>query len=190
MTPSSKMAAALAAALVCGVAPAHAEGFIDEVRFGAFDHDTALVGSSREDGADINLEVLSRPLSSLSLIGQPRLAIGAMLNTAGRTNEIYAGLDAQWPFATDVVRAGDAFFLEGDVGVAWHDGKIDVTGTPEAEEWKSHGSEFLFRTGFGVGYRFDETWSVALTLYHSSNANLAKPNQGSNDVGVQVGYRF
>lgn len=190
MAITGKLAAAVAAAFVCGAGAAQAEGLIDEVRFGVFDHDTAIVGSSKEEGADINVELLSQPISSLRIIGQPRLAVGAMLNTAGQTNQVYVGLDAQWPFAHDAIRSGDSFFLEGDVGVAWHDGKIDVRGTPEEAEWKSHGSDLLFRTGFGLGYRFDETWSVALTLHHISNANLEHPNEGSNNIGIQTGFRF
>jgi lipid A 3-O-deacylase len=175
---------------VCGAGPAHAENFFEEVRVAAFDHDTALVGSSKEDGADIGVEVLSRPISNLRLIGEPRLALGVNVNTAGQTNQIYAGLNAQWPFARDTFQHGDAFFIEGSVGVTYHDGKLDVTNTPENEDWKSHGSNFLFRTGFGAGYRFNEHWAVSAALYHISNANLAQPNQGSNNAGIQLGYRF
>jgi lipid A 3-O-deacylase len=128
--------------------------------------------------------------AAMAIIGQPRLALGAMLNTEGQTNQVYVGLNSQWPFVHDVFQSGDAIFLEGSVGGAWHDGKLDVKGTPEDADWKSRGSEFVFRTGFGFGYRFDEDWSVAVTMYHISNADLAPPNEGSNDIGVQVGYSF
>ena len=182
--------ATVVAAGVSGIGPAQAENFFEEVRVAAFDHDTGIVGSSKEDGADIGIEVLSRPISSLRLIGEPRLVFGVNVNTEGQTNQAYAGLNAQWGFASDSFRQGDSFFLEGSVGVTYHDGERDVRNTPEDAEWKSHGSSFLFRTGFGAGYRFNEHWSVSAALYHISNANTAEPNQGSNNIGLQLGYRF
>ena len=186
----SLLAFAAVAAMACGTEDARAEnGFIDEVRLGVLDHDTGLVGTSKEDGVDIGLEFLSRPLSSLPL-GSPRLVFGGLVNSEGQTNQSYAGLMARSEFAEDALRTGDGFFLEGTVAVAWHDGKLDVTGTPEEEEWKSHGSSWGFRTGFGVGYRIDETWTVALSFHHFSNADLAQPNEGTNDVGLRIGMGF
>ena len=186
----SLLAFAAAAALACGTGIARAEdGFIDEVRLGVLDHDTGLVGTSKEDGVDIGLEFLSRPLP-LGLLNSPRLVFGGLVNSEGQTNQAYAGLMARWEFAENSMREGDAFFLEGMVAAAWHDGKLDVTGTPEEEEWKSHGSSWGFRTGFGVGYRIDETWTVALSFNHFSNADLAQPNEGTNDVGLRIGMGF
>lgn len=178
------------AVLACGAAPAAAEDFIDEIRLGVLDHDTGLVGTSKEDGIDVGLELLSHPLSSLAAVGSPRFVIGGLVNSEGQTNQAYAGLLARWEFAEGVLRADDALFLEGTVAVAWHDGKRDVTGTPEEAEWKSHGSAWGFRTGFGVGYRIDERWSVALSFHHFSNADLAQPNEGTNDVGLRIGMRL
>jgi len=181
--------ATVAAASVCGLGAAQAEVF-NEVRLGVLDHDTDLVGSSKEGGFDVGVELLSPPIEALSLIGAPRVVLGAQVNSEGFTSMLYAGLQADWEFAHGVMRPDDAFFLEGTVGAAWHDGKTDVTGTPEEDEWKSHGGRFLFRTGFGVGYRFNETWSLAATFSHISNANLDDPNEGSNDVGLRLGMRF
>lgn len=185
------VAGALLASLVLGVGEARAEGgFFNEIRVGVLDHDTDLVGSSKEDGIDLGVEVLSKPIEALDFLNAPRLALGAVINSEDQTNQIYAGLVAQWDFAHNIAREGDALFLEGAVGGAWHDGKIDVRGTPEEANWKSRGGEFVFRTGFGVGYRFDETWSLAFSFHHISNADLALPNEGSNDVGLRLGMRF
>lgn len=178
------------AAIACSAAPAHADDFFDEIRLGILEHDTDLVGNSKEDGIDVGLEVISNPMTSLSAIGSPRLVIGALVNNEGYTNQAYVGIMSRWEFAQDVFRADDAFFLEGMVSVAYQDGKLDVTGTPEEAEWKSHGSHWGFRTGFGVGYRVDETWTVALSFNHFSNADLADPNEGTNDVGVRIGMGF
>lgn len=181
--------ATVAASAVCGAGAARAEVF-NEVRVGVLDHDTDLVGTNKEDGFDVGVELLSPPIEALSLIGRPRAVIGAQVNSEGFTNMVYAGLQAQWEFAHGVMQADDAFFVEGVVSGAWHDGKTDVTGTPEEAEWKSHGGRFLFRTGFGVGYRFNETWSLAATFSHISNADLDDPNEGANDVGLRLGMRF
>jgi len=181
--------ATVAASLICGAGEARAQ-LIDEVRVGLLDHDTGLVGTSKEDGVDLGIELFSQPIEALDFIGSPRVVVGAIINSENQTNQLYAGLAAQRTFASDVFRPNDGFFVEGLVAVAYHDGKIDVRNTPEDAEWKSHGSEFVFRTGFGVGYRFNETWSLTATFAHISNANFAEPNQGANDVGLRLGMRF
>lgn len=186
----SRLAAATLAVMACSAAEANAEGFFEEVRLGVLEHDTDLVGSQKEDGTDYGLEVISEPLDALSFVGAPRLVVGGLVNDEGYTNQYYAGLLSRWEFAQGVLRDGDAFFLEGMAAVAYQDGKLDVTGTPEEAEWKSHGSNWGFRTGFGVGYRFNETWTVAASFNHFSNADLAEPNEGTNDVGVRIGLRF
>jgi len=179
------------AAFACMAGQASAdEGLISELRFMALDHDTGLVGSSKEDGVDLGAEVLFQPVDALSFIGSPRPVVGVLLNTAGQTNQLYAGFIAQHDFAADVFRPGDGFFIEGAVSIALHDGENDVTGTPENADWKSHGSDLLFRTGFGAGYRFNERWSLSAGFHHISNANFAKPNQGANDIGLRLGMRF
>jgi len=160
---------------------------VEEVRFGVYQHDTPIVGTHRESGADFGFEALSPPLWSNSA---PRFVLGGIVNTAGKTDQIYAGFAGIWDFAHHIFSADDAFFLEGMVGGAWHDGKLDVRGTPLAQDWKSHGSRFLFHTGFDVGYRFNPTWSIALTFFHISNANFTQPNQGMNDVGLRLGMRI
>jgi lipid A 3-O-deacylase len=187
---TSFFATAAAVSLLAGAGPAHAEGLIDEVRVGLFDHDTSAVGNSKEPGADVVLEAVSHPIPWLKLIGHPRVVVGTALNTAGSTNQIYAGLDAQLNVFKGIASDHDAIFIGGTVGATLHDGKIDVRGTPEEAEWKSHGSSVLWRTGFDVGYRFNETWSVALSFNHISNADYTNPNEGSNDLGIIVGKKL
>ena len=160
---------------------------VDEVRLGVYQHDTPLVGTHRESGADFGFEALSSPIWNQSA---PRFVLGGLVNTNGQTDQIYAGFAGAWDFVHRIFSQDDAFFLEGMVGGAWHDGKLDVRGTPLAQHWKSHGSRFLFHTGFDIGYRFNPKWSLALTFFHISNANLAQPNQGMNDIGLRVGMRL
>jgi len=50
------------------------------------------------------------------------------------------------------------------------------------------GSGFLFRTGIELGYRIGPGSRLALTLYHMSNADLAKDNPGSESL--MLSYSF
>ncbi len=185
--------ATVAAAALCGSGAAQAQDFrlIDEVRLGVLEHDTELGGGEgKEEGFDVGAELLSSPITQLSLIGSPRAVFGLQVNSEGYTNMAYAGILAQKNIAESVFNPDDAFYIEGTVAVAYHDGAIDVRLRPEDAEWKSHGSYWLIRSGFGAGYRFNERWSVTATFSHISNANLEQPNQGSNDVGLRIGMRF
>ncbi len=185
--------ATVVAAAVCGAGAAQAQDFrlIDEVRLGVLEHDTELGGGEgKEEGFDVGFELLTSPITQLSWIGSPRAVFGLQINSEGYTNMAYAGILAQKTVADGVFSANDAFYIEGTVALAYHDGAIDVRLRPEDAEWKSHGSYWVIRSGFGAGYRVNENWSVTATYAHISNANLAQPNQGSNDVGVRVGYRF
>jgi len=182
------------AALFCAVPlffiNAHAQSFFDEVRFGAYQHDSGLIGTHKEAGADFAFEALSRPVTALWLIGTPRFVIGGAVNTAGKTNQIYLGIDKQLDFAHALFSDHDALFIEGTIGGVWHSGKQDVRGTPLEASWKSHGSAFLFRPGLAAGYRFNEKWSIAISLNHISNASLSTPNEGSNDLGLLIGMKL
>jgi lipid A 3-O-deacylase len=166
------------------------EAFVDEIRLGVFDHDTDLIGHKKESGADVVLELLSRPLTGLNFIGAPRLLIGGAVNSAGQTNQIYAGLIKSWYLVRDVLKSGDGIFIEGVLGGGLNDGKTDVIGTPKERDWKSHGSHFMFRTGFDIGYRIDSVWAVAINFNHISNAGLADPNEGMNGIGLTVNMKL
>lgn len=187
------LAGATIVAAACGAGEARADEFrfVDEVRLGVLEHDTGLGGGeTKEGGFDVGVELVTSPIDQLSLIGSPRAVFGLQVNSDGYTNMAYAGFLAQKTVADGVLSADDAVYIEGTVGVAYHDGAIDVRLRPENAEWKSHGTYWLFRTGFGLGYRFNERYSVTATFAHISNANIEQPNQGSNDVGLRFGMRF
>lgn len=163
---------------------------LDELRLGVYDHDTDIFSSKKEAGADLILEVLTRRITWLDFIGGPRFLVGAAVNTSGQTNQLYVGLIRTWELFQDVATPGDAIFLEGTLGGTWHDGKLDVIGTPEEADWKSHGSRLLFRSNIGIGYRFNAKWSVTLNFNHISNAGLADPNEGMNDIGLTLNMKL
>ncbi len=179
-------------AAVCLLSPAAYAGssVIDEVRLGLYQHDTGIIGNHKEEGADIALELMSRPVTALWLIGSPRIVFGGAYNTAGQTSQIYLGIDKQLDLVHRIFTNTDAFYIEGTIGGVWQNGKHDVVGTPLESRWKSHGGSFLFRPGLALGYRFNERWSLAVSLNHISNAGLAKRNEGMNDLGLLLGMKL
>ncbi|MDT8310889.1 MAG: acyloxyacyl hydrolase [Methylophaga sp.] len=50
------------------------------------------------------------------------------------------------------------------------------------------GSGFLFRSGLELGYRLSPSSKLSMTLYHMSNADLAKNNPGSESLIVSYSF--
>ena len=50
------------------------------------------------------------------------------------------------------------------------------------------GSGFLFRSGLELGYRLSAASKLSITLYHMSNADLAKNNPGSESLLVSYSF--
>jgi len=156
-----------------------AKPLISEVRGGFYAHDIDLVSFHREGGSDINGEILFSSPDFLDAIWSPRPHIGATVNMSGNTSYAYAGLT--WEFD---LPAG--FFVDANLGGAVHDGYLDT----DKGTRKSLGSRALFRLGAALGYNLTEKWNVSLQFEHVSNAYLADPNEGMDNLGVRLGYRF
>jgi hypothetical protein len=154
---------------------------IDEVRFGAMMHN-AEPGND-EDGVDLNLEVLFRRAAIqysdafLNVVLRPRVHLGASINLAGETSQLYAGLT--WD-----VKLAPKFSLEVTFGGALHDGP---TGGGHAD---SYGCAVNFRESASLGYDLDERWTIYGTVAHMSNGNLCDYNSGLTSVGVRLGYKL
>jgi hypothetical protein len=154
---------------------------IDELRFGVMAHN--VEPSNAEGGADINLEMLfARPAAHydnawLDVILRPRVHLGTNINTAGDTNQLYAGLT--WD-----VKLTPKVSLELGFGGAAHDGPTGDSG-PD-----SYGCPLNFRETASVGYALDDRWTVYGTVAHMSNANLCDRNTGLTSVGVRLGYKL
>lgn len=158
------------------------QNVVSEVKFGLLAHDVHIFSSSRkEDGVDINGEILfNLPSNSFfSLFGSPRFHLGGSVNSEGDTDQGYFGLT--WDYKSDM-----GFFVEGSFGGAVHDGKLDIY----SRERKSLGSQVLFRLSASVGYQFNKHHSLAVMVDHISNAGLASPNEGMDNVGVRYGFQF
>jgi lipid A 3-O-deacylase len=171
--------ALLASLAVSGGAAAQSAPPALEIRAGVLAHDVPglWAGFNREDGVDINAELLfGRGLPVLG--GTIRPALGASVNTEGNTSRLY--LDARWE-----IEFQRAFFGLG-LGAAVHDGLLD----PTDPDRKALGSRVLFHIPLELGLRLDAHNSVSVYFEHTSNGNLARYNEGLDAIGVRYGYRF
>ncbi|XXJ21625.1 acyloxyacyl hydrolase [Desulfovibrio caledoniensis] len=167
--------------LVLTALPARAQGqILSEIRGGVYDHDVSFWSFHRESGTDINGELLFVSPSFLEVLWSPRPHLGATVNTEGNTSHAYAGLTWELPvFST-------GFFVDGNLGLSVNNGRRD-TDDPDR---KSLGSPVLFRLGAAVGYNLTEKVNVSLQFEHMSNAYLANENEGMDNFGLRLGYRF
>lgn len=171
-------AAALAALPLTAAAEETArEGLVHELRLGLLEHDIGIWGSeSVEDGAAINGELAFRALTQF-WGGSLRPVLGGSVSTEGRTSYGYA--DLRWEALWDKV-----FFGVG-LGGAIHDSKLS---------WDRHrkdlGSRVLFHIPAELGYQFTPRHRLSLYFEHVSNAGLAHPNPGMDNIGLRFSHRF
>lgn len=183
-------AALLATTVVALTAPASparaADGIIDELKFGVLAHDIGIGGHHKESGPDINGEVLFTSPSFLNIIWAPRPHLGADINTAGKTSQLYGGLTWRLLNFQQVFTDADAIYLNGSLGGAIHDGHLHGGGSGD----KQLGSRVLFRESLEIGYQFVPRQSVSLFADHISDAGLTSQNQGITNLGVRYGFGF
>jgi lipid A 3-O-deacylase len=152
-----------------------------EVRGGLYVHDPL---SPEAGSPDINAEVLAPQIfqGSGSFWSQfiPHPDLGATVNLAGKTSNLYGG--AAWNF--DLI---SGFFFSGDLGMGVNNGK---TGFDVPPHFSSIGCNWWFHESGSIGYRLSDAWSVMGTVEHSSNAGLCQPNRGLTNFGVRLGYQF
>ncbi len=170
-------------------------GIVSEVRLGALAHDVAFAGG-KEGGADINGEVLFvSPLPDslgadwptwLQWLAHPRPHAGVDINTSGATNQFYVGATWTAVLARQILRPDDAIEFNYFFGPALNDGHANS----HDPDRKSLGSNLLFHLGVEMDYRLTAATSVGVIYEHSSNAGLARKNQGLNNIGLRVGYHF
>jgi lipid A 3-O-deacylase len=177
---------ALAADVASAPVPDAALGYvslIQEVRFGAYTHNPA-----HDEGApvDLSVETLSSPLPLavtsnpyVNWFITPKIALGAMVNTGGKTSYVFGGFNWRIPI-------WKMLFFEGEFGGAvnnspeWHEpGRVDM------------GCTATFRESGGFGLQLNPNWDVIVNVEHISHASLcSKQNPGITNFGVRVGYKF
>ena len=166
-----------------------------ELKLGIWAHDPSIL-EGREKGVDINPEIIfASPVTDDMLANappwllwalQPRPTIGASINTAGYTDQFYAGGTWSWMLLHNLINPGDGINFSFFFGPGGNDGQIH-NGTATR---KALGSHILFREAFELGYQINPTWEISVYLDHISNGGLVKENQSINDLGARVGFRF
>jgi len=172
-------------------------GVFSEARIGLAAHGLDLNGGepSPEGGVNVSAELLFKSPGVFRYILQPRPFVHGSLNSRGDTS--FYGVGLAWEQHVFQDRA----FGEIDFGVARHDGVIDLPPPDDpafAETAASRnllGARYLFRVSVGVGYRISERWRVQAFYEHLSNGQILNGdstdrNQGLDNVGVRIGYRF
>ncbi|MCG8440447.1 MAG: acyloxyacyl hydrolase [Caulobacterales bacterium] len=184
-----RLAPAACAMLALG-APAWSTDIIDEARVGVLAHDLT---NSAEQGPQVAGEILFTSPPLLRRAGSPRPFVYGSFNTQGLTDIGSAGLAwrRELPLRLSV---------EGAVGLAYHDGVLDVSLDRMTEEEAVRtkqtrallGSHVLFRTALGVDARVSERWSVGIYYEHFSHGQILGEgrNQGLDELGARIGYHF
>ena len=158
-------------------------GILSELRLGIMSHDVAR----REKGSvDLQAELLFNAFGDLapdaSVLQRfltPRPHLGASLSTDNETSYGYAGLTWHFPVF-------DPVFVEGSLGAAIHNGKINNT----SHNREPLGTRALFRETASLGVQLDDRASLMLSVEHMSNAGIGKWNHGLTSVGAHIGYMF
>ena len=161
----------------------------DEIRVGGFAHN---VIHNENSPVDASLEALSAPIFFpghdagwvagnpwLSWFFNPRLNLGAMINTGGKTSYVFTGFVWRIPIFSK-------FFFEGEFGGALNN--AERLPTPDRVDM---GCPATFRESGGFGYQFSENWDLIASVEHVSHATFcSKINPGLTQFGVRVGYKF
>ncbi len=161
---------------------------VDEARFGVTVQGFGGWSPDFEDGAGINLELLFKAPAFLSVLGSPRPVIGANIATnSNSTSQFYTGFEWTRYFA-------ERFFVNGMLGGVIHNGETDpfdpVLDANRAMMTQYLGCRVMFRLGADIGYDISERVSAAVHWSHISNAGLCDENEGLDNLGVRIGYRF
>lgn len=156
-----------------------ADSFISEYKFGVLAHDAGIFGRRKEQGADINFEMLFESPGLLRWIGAPRPHLGFEFSTADQTNKGYFGLTWSWVLFNN-------FYAGFSLGGAAHDGYIRTDRTNR----KELGARFGFRESVEFGVVLAERHTISVMLDHISNARLGVKNEGMDGLGIRYGYRF
>ncbi|MEX0759430.1 MAG: acyloxyacyl hydrolase [Tistlia sp.] len=153
-------------------------GWLSELRFGVLEHDAGLWSGKKEDGLDINGEILFTSPAFLDFMFSPRPTIGGTIHTEGEINVVYLGLTWEW-------NVTPWLYLEAQWGPAFHDGNL----TGQTADKKGYGCPVLSRVSAGVGVRY-EHHSLQAFYSHMSNGDICEENDGLDTAGIRYGYRF
>lgn len=145
------------------------------IKGGLMSHSTGPVSSGREEGIDINGEVVFK---NRFLKGHP--SIGMEINTNGDTSFLYGGLIWEGRFF-------DNLLFGGFLGFAANNGELDN----DKPDRRQMGTHITFREAVEIGYHIDKNWVISIMYDHYSNLGLrGKRNQGNDNTGVRLSFYF
>ena len=174
--------------------PAQAQ-LVEEGRIGVMQHNICITNcknADKEDGPNIEGELVFKSPDFLSWAFGPRPYAVASVNTAGDTNFGGVGLLWNWDFA-------EGWSLEPGLGYVIHDGEVDpqfAPGDPAFLELSSRkvffGSEDLFRTSLAINRDLSPVSGLQLQYEHLSHGQILGNgrNQGIDNIGIRFYYRF
>ncbi len=157
------------------------DAVFSELRLGILRHDHGFYSFRKESGTDVNIEALFRSprWKPFEIIFSPRPHLGMSASVDRKTSQFYAGFTWEW-------RPAGAFFVDGSLGLALHDGFL----RPAEPDRAALGLRLLFRESLEVGCRFGAHHGVSVFLDHISNAGLGRDNDGITNLGGRYSYRF
>ena len=163
---------------------------LSEIRGGAMIHGVELSGHPNffdsihlNQFEDVNFEALFRSpqLGAFQWLGSPRPAVGFTISTQGYESFVHGGLNWHWQFGQS------PFFAELGLGLTVHDGYL--SNAPQG--YRDLGCRVLSYQQADLGVDLNDHWTAMLTMEHSSHAALCgADNQGINELGVRMGYKF
>ncbi len=162
---------------------------LNEIRVGGFAHNPI---HDENAPVDVSVEALSAPIMFpgaatpwiasnpwVSWFFNPRLDLGGMINTGGKTSYGYGGFVWRIPIY-------QKFFFEGEFGGAVNNAPREPT-----YDRVDMGCALTFRESGGFGYQFDEHWDFIASVEHVSHASFCtKINPGLTQFGARIGYKF
>jgi len=154
--------------------------YLYAIRGGILVHDIGILGSSKENGVDFNLEVILKSPELLKCIWAPHPHLGIAIHSQGETHQIYSGLTWEEQFCNN-------FFINLGLGLTLHSGNLKCSHGCHDKEL---GSALLFREALEAGYQISRHHTLSLIFFHISNARLYSENDGMNHLGVRYGYSF
>lgn len=185
------------AVCAAGSAGGPAQAKVSEIRGAIMAHNietNVSKNAGKEDGPDVQVEVLWDSPDWLRFAFSPRPSAIASLNTRGETS--FAGVGLDWTFPI-----GARLTVDPYLGYVIHNGDpLDNPYAPSdsvrrakfnAEEL-ALGSRDLFRLGVALGYRHNEEWTSYLVYEHVSHGHIlgGSKNQGLDNIGVRIGRNF
>ena len=171
-----------------------------DVWTGAYAHGVGTK-QSQEGGADLMFGFETERVESLKWIFAP--AIHGMLSFNTRVPTDFVALGFDWPIA---ILHSEHWYIRPGIGFAGTTGQADIgnaydpTLTALERAKRLHlaatridfGSHDLFEPELAFGYKLNKDVKVEASYVHLSNGQIlhSGKNQGMDDVGLRVMYRF